>query len=61
MDNSNTNPQSNTTLDVYYNLAKQGSSKAQYDLARCFETAYGAEKNEKEAVRWYEVAAKTRL
>lgn len=39
------------------NKAEQGNAEAQYNLAVCYDSEYGVEKNVEEAVKWYRKSA----
>jgi TPR repeat protein len=47
-----------TALQVFRPLAESGNKDAQYHLGYMYQTGTGVTKNESEALRWYEKAAK---
>lgn len=47
-----------TALQVFRPLAEGGDKDAQYQLGYMYQTGTGVAKDEREALRWYEMAAK---
>ena len=45
----------------YKKAAEQGNAEAQCALGECYYQAFGVEKNEKEARKWYKEAAKREM
>ena len=56
MKNNSTNKINHSVMPLY-NKARKGNVEAEFNLARCYETGDGVEKNLVEAVRWYLKAA----
>lgn len=44
-------------VQLYFQAAKHGHSKAQYSLGRCYDSGKGVDKSFPEAVKWYKMAA----
>jgi len=55
--NNNSTSKINHSVMPLYNKARKGDAEAEFNLARCYETGDGIEKNIIEAVRWYLKAA----